>query len=711
MPVASTESMSEAVARPGRYRDAFESMRASLDVVLDGAVEVPVPKDPGGGYTHERHKANYRDMYNAGLLYRLTGDERYSAYVAQVLLAYAQLYPSLPIHPEKRNGNKGKLFWQGLNEAVWLVHTIQAYEAVRGALSQAERDRIEEGVLRPMALFLSVESPETFDRIHNHATWSTAAVGMAGYVLGENEWVQRALLGLDKTGRRGFLRQLHELFSPDGYYNEGPYYQRYALLPFVTFASVIDRYEPERGIFEYRQDVILTAIRATVELSYNGLFFPLNDAIKSKGIDTEELVLGVAVAYARTGDPELLDIAQQQGKVLLTQEGFRVVQGIEDGLSRPYVFNSRLFSDGSEGTSGALAVLRHQEAGEASGPGQALVFKATSQGGGHGHFDKLGWQFYDYGAEIVSDYGAARFLNVAAKDGGRYLPENKSWAKQTIAHNALVVDEVSHFGGNPEIAEQHHPEVNFFSAREGVSLCSATMNSAYPDTSFTRTMASLPLATNQPPVVVDLLHVESAKEHQFDLPYHYQGQWMEANFATRFESTRLEPLGSENGYQHLWLQARAQAKEPLSKITWLNDNGRFYTLNALTAGGEEFLLTQLGANDPHLNLRSERAFILRVVGKSAHDFVSVLEPHGEYNPSAEYTLDSQSRIANLEHTRTASTEAVAVTQTDGARTILAICTEEHCPENETRSVRIGGESLEFSGRFRVFRIVAAEAGN
>ena len=112
---------------------------------------------------------------------------------------------------------------------------------------------------------------------------------MAGYVLNEQDWVEQALLGLDQSGEAGFLRQLDELFSPDGYYAEGPYYQRYALMPFVLFAQAIEKNEPERGIFKYRDGVLLKAVYATVQQSYAGRFFPINDAIREKGLNTVEL--------------------------------------------------------------------------------------------------------------------------------------------------------------------------------------------------------------------------------------------------------------------------------------------------------------------------------------------------------------------------------------------------------------------------------------
>ena len=79
-------------------------------------------------------------------------------------------------------------------------------------LSVAERETIEAGVLNPMADFLSTGSPQTFDRIHNHATWATTAVGMTGYVLDQPERVEMALYGLDRSGEAGFLKQLVGLF-------------------------------------------------------------------------------------------------------------------------------------------------------------------------------------------------------------------------------------------------------------------------------------------------------------------------------------------------------------------------------------------------------------------------------------------------------------------------------------------------------------------
>ena len=49
--------------------------------------------------------------------------------------------------------------------------------------------------------------------------------------------------------------------------------------------------------------------------------------------------------------------------------------------------------------------------------------------------------------KLLQDYGLARFVNIEQKGGGNYLKENKTWAKQTIAHNTITQNETSHFNG------------------------------------------------------------------------------------------------------------------------------------------------------------------------------------------------------------------------------------------------------------------------
>lgn len=636
----------------------MSDLSASIDARLEAGIPVPIPRDAGGGYTHEQHKQNAKTIYEAGMLYQYGGDPKYRDAIREILFDYADLYPTLGIHPEQRSSNKGKLFWQGLNEAWWLVYVIQGYEMVRDELSETDRARIDDGVINPMADFLSTGSPQTFDRIHNHATWATTAVGMTGYVLGQPDRVEQALFGLDKSGEAGFLKQLDELFSPDGYYAEGPYYQRYALMPFVLFSQAIDRNEPERGIFDHRDGIVLKAIRSTLEQSYAGRFFPINDAIREKGINTVELKYGLAIAYERTEDPSFLGAIQLQNGVVPTSGGQAALEAIEAGKAKPFEFTSKQFRDGRSGDQGALLVLRSGPKGDDA----AVVMKATTQGLGHGHHDKLGLLYYDNGDEIVADYGAARFLNVEAKYGGRYLPENETWAKQTVAHNALVVDQTSHFDGNWREAQNHAPEVLAFGDMNGIEVGYAEIDTAYDGVNMQRLIAIMPKADGGE-YIVDIMRGLSSATHTYDLPIHFKGQLIETSFDMTHSTQIMTPMGEDDGYQHLWKRSQSEPLSDLQDTSWLLGD-KFYTLSFVSDHDVEVFFTELGANDPNHNLRREQAFILRTEGESAN-FVSVYERHGRYDSDEEVTVFDGASVDNIDIETNEGITSVKIMPKDG----------------------------------------------
>ncbi|MEM9232695.1 MAG: alginate lyase family protein, partial [Pseudomonadota bacterium] len=197
------ELIRAAEERPPLFETAFQEAAQRIERSLSEGLVIPVPKDPGGGYSHERHKENYKIIHDAGILFQLSGDIKYRDHAEAYLLAYAEMYTDLPLHPEQKEQAPGRLFWQSLNEAVWLVYSIQGYDAIRDDLSAESRTKIEDRVLRPMAEFLSVGSPQTFRKIHNHGTWAAAAVGMTGYALDDDEMVERSLMGLDGDGSTG----------------------------------------------------------------------------------------------------------------------------------------------------------------------------------------------------------------------------------------------------------------------------------------------------------------------------------------------------------------------------------------------------------------------------------------------------------------------------------------------------------------------------
>lgn len=635
----SIKSVKNELKSTGLLSSSINDIKFRIDGKLNDTIDVPIPKDAGGGYTHEQHKRNYTMMYESGILYQIYKDKKYAGLVKNTLMKYASMYSKLPLHPVKKSSYRGKLFWQGLNESVWLVYTSQAYDCIYDYLTQDERDYIENGLFKPMVKFLAVDNEKTFTRIHNHGTWSVAAVGMISYVMGDMQMAKNAISGPQGYSKAGFLAQIDELFSPDGYFVEGPYYQRYSLQPFITFALAINNNEPERKIFEYKNGVLVKAVTTLLQMTEdNGDLLYLNDCLE-KNWKTTELVWGVDIAYSLTKDKTLLSIAKEQGVVMISKEGAEVSKDINKAL--PFEHHSINISDGPLGKNGGIGILRTKNNGSTT----SLVMKYTSQGMGHGHFDKLSYTLYDNNNEIVKDYGAARFLNIEPKNGGHYLYENDEYAKQTIAHNTLVVDKKSHYNGSLKIGSKYSPSFYAFSGDGNDKMISAVDTNAYEGVKMHRTMFLLSSDYFEYSVMIDVMKVDSKENHIYDMPVHYNGHLINTNYRYNAFTDSRKVLDDKNGYQYYWIEALADSLSKVSTTTWLCEN-RFYSLSTITNIGDEIYLNRLGANDPKFNLRHEPCIMHRSNGKNK-TFVSAIEIHGEYNPQLEYTLNPYSNISDI----------------------------------------------------------------
>ena len=686
-------------------------LRTEVDREIALGIDTPIPKDFSGGYTHQRHKANFFMLQKAGVLFQILEDEKYAVYVRDMLMQYEAIYQNLPLHPQTRSYARGKLFWQCLNDANWLVYASQGYDAIYDWLSPEERDKLEKNLFRPFADHISIDSPQFFNRVHNHSTWGAAAVGMIGLVMQDDELIQRALYGLKEDGLEigakdddggflkvegqdaGFFANLNEPFSPDGYYTEGPYYQRYAMYPFLIFAQALNNARPDLAVLEYKKGVLMKAVDVMLNLTdADGGFFPLNDGQKGMSYQNDAVVTAVNIAYLYGGqDPRLLGIAQEQGRVLLDDAGYAVAAGIRDGLAKNFNKESVSYSDGADGDEGGLALLRQGD------EDLTLLFKYTAQGLSHGHYDKLSFSLVDQD-EILQDYGMSRFVNIGQKGGGNYLPENKSWAKQSIAHNTLIQNETSHFQGKYEIGSKHHSELRFFdTTNANVHVVSAMDENAYPGTVMLRTMAMINDESFVKPFALDIFKVVSDTKNKYDLPYNYLGQVIQANFEYKSPNI-LKPLGKRNGYQHLYLEARSKVDSGTSQFSWMNNN-KFYSLTTATLDDDEIILARIGANDPQFNLRRDPTLIIRRQNSTDTLFASVIEPHGNYSPVTESAFNSQSNIAELVVLQdNEEYSAVSIqTKNDGVR--LFIVSNSNIEPSTSHSITINGKPYSWAGPY------------
>lgn len=633
-------------------KNSFLDIQQSVDTALLDELVVPTPKDAGGGYTHELHKKNYQLLLNSAICFQITQDVKYVDLSKRILTTYANKYKSWPEHPKrKENHPSGRIFWQNLNDCVWLVHAIQAYDLIVSELSVQERALIEKNLFIPMGEYLMISHKTVFDKIHNHGTWSIAAVGITGLVLNKPEWVNKALYGSALDKRTGFLKQLDELFSPDGYYAEGPYYQRYALLPFVLFAKALHNYKPELHIFEYRNRLLAKAIETVFQTSYtDGLLFPLNDAIKDKSIKSNELVLSNNIAYSDIDtNPSLLGIAKKQNKVIISDAGLKVARDIFLGKSKEFDYKTMLIQDGKDGKKGGIGIIRSGD--EATQ--QALVLKNTTHGMGHGHFDRLNFLLYDNGFEVFPDYGAARFLNIESKSGGHYLKENNTWAKQTIAHNTIVINETSQFNGKVDLAEHFAPTHIRLYDHDTLKYVVASDSNSYPQAQISRALVTIQINEFKKPLIIDVNYIHSKTALKtVDLPYYYIGQVVDQRKKDVEANASLHPFGKKNGYEHLWLNSSYSIQPHGDYITLLS-NYKFYKVHFASQNPHNTLHhVHLGANDPQLNLIPTRGIVLRQENLHEAIFAQLIETYGDINPTDETISDANPIVKDFKITPT-----------------------------------------------------------
>lgn len=614
---------------------------ALADKAIASGTDIPVPKEASGEGSSNVFNFHRQALQAAAAAWQFTSDKKYAEWIRDILLAYSKMYPTLGWHPESgHSGEPGRLYYQMLDDCEWTVRAAMAYDCIYDFLSRKERKQIENDLLIPSARFLmegTADNPKNefvFNRMHNHGTWADLAVGFVGLVTGTDEFVSKSLYGTDLSGQHGgLLQQIDELFSPDGYYYEGAYYQGYALIPMLMYAQCLDRVMPELDIFHRNGSALLKSAEAMFSLSYRGRFFKMNDSGPQR-IDSPGNAYAIDIVYA--ADPsqkKLLSIAGgMMKKVLVCEAGYKTALDIRKGEAEEMNFGSMMIRDGKDGGAGAIMVLRSSDGQD------VLTLKACGQGGYHGHFDKLAISYFSDGDEVIRDYGFARYPSLSWKENGRYTALNRSYAMTTVAHNTLVVDTTSHFGGVTPHALPYSPRVLGFNAdKPEFQYMGAVDSCAVPGVRMERWCAMVKADFLEKPVVIDILRASGESGHLYDLPFHYEGQLMNLSVPMENNDGVMRPAGSSAGYRHLWKEAGAKGADGAVSLTFLQGE-RFHTVTTLTDPATEISLLRLGANDPDFILDRHPALMLRKKGRSV-SFVSCIETHGRYDRGTEHAAD------------------------------------------------------------------------
>ncbi len=700
---AEVELLRKEVGKPSLMGKSIEANRKELEAFMRLPLDVPGHGE-AGGYEHNRHKQNYTYMNLAGRLFLITQEEKYAQFVKDLLAIYAEKYLTFDFHVQKNTNPTGRLFHQILNEHCWLMFTSLAYSCVASVMTEEERTAVVERIFEPMLDMFTVKYAHDFDRIHNHGIWAVAAVGICGLAIGKPEYLEMSVYGQDRDDTGGFLAQISQLFAPSGYYMEGPYYHRYAIRPTCVFAEVVHRHMPEVDIYNYKDKVIGNTVQAMLATAYpNGEFPALNDASRTMSITDMGVQVAVSVYSKHYGmDDNILGMAKIQNAVWMHPCGLELSQAYDKAIADREIgmpfWPSVELNEGPTGNNGAQGFIRMQDK---TGDVSQLVMNYGQHGMGHGNFDTLGITFFNRGQEVLREYGFCRWVNVEPKFGGRYLDENKSYARQTIAHNAVTIDEQCQNGFDVDRADSVHGLPHFFKV-EGTEIngMSAFANDHYPNTDMQRSVFMLNLDELEAPLLLDLYRIEGEGEHQYDYSHQYDGQIVRTNFDYQ-SFGELSTLGDDFGYQHLWKVASGKVQDT-ALVSWLQNNTYYTWLGTSSSakqnGDNEVIFTRTGANDPSFNLRSEPAFILRSKGESTL-FASVLETHGYFNEEFEQSVNARGQVKDIRVVGYNAVGSIVEITTEKSLVTVMISNVLGADDQTPHQVELNGKTYSWNGLY------------
>lgn len=691
------DAIKKELGKPSLMGQSLDALIRDTDNYLALGIDVP-GHSPAGGYAHNKHVHNGKYIDQAGRLFLITGDEKYAQFTASLLTEYADKYLKMGFHEQKNTNPPGRLFHQMLNEHVWMLYVGLGYSCISEWLSEEQRQHIIGQLFEPMLEVATVLYDHDFDRIHNHGVWAVAGVAAIGAAIGQEKYIDLAIHGLagdDEIG--GFLAQISKLFAPSGYYIEGPYYHRYAIRPLCMLAEITQRFRPEIDIFNFKGQVIRKTIQAMLSTAYpNGVFPALNDASKTMDITDEGVVIAVSLfAKHYPEDKSLYGIAKIQDQVWVSGCGVALSQAYEaqTSVEMPCLPSVEL-NEGPNGDKGAQGFIRMQNA---RGDVNQLVMAYGQHGMGHGHFDTLGITYFNNNQEVLCDYGFGRWVNVAPKFGGRYLDENKSYSRQTIAHNVVAVDSSCQNDFDVQTADSKHGTPHFFIGSGKTQAMSAFAHNFYPGVDQQRSVLLIEHKQLAQPLLVDLFRLSSEETHQYDYALQYQGQVIDSNVDYQQHAT-MNTMGDDFGYQHLWNVAQGAAQDT-TQVSWLQGQS-FYTWSSASSSDDTLFFTRTGANDPSFNLRSETSLVLRREAKNSL-FASVLETHGFFDESKEVSTDPSGKIQEINIIGFDEEASVVEISGDGIALTVMVNNSPDVTEQSETSVEFGGTTYSWTGYLAV----------
>ncbi|MEK7413276.1 MAG: heparinase II/III family protein [Planctomycetota bacterium] len=513
----------------------FAGLKKAMDTRITQPIDVPpATKDAEGKWQHFSDLAPYNkgtygsthnqlslDVANLGVMYALTGEEKYGEFAKKIMLAYGDNYPNYAMGARPGfNHSPSKAFDQILSDAIWILPVVRGYDLIHDlpSITAEERTRIEGDFLGGVAK-LVISNHAMLEAPTNWSAIGTCAVLAIGYATDNQGFIDTAMYGIKGTDKKptGGLLDRHfgsKAIAADGMWGEGAMgYQFMALQALISDAEILWHHGID--MYRYRDCALKRLFDSPLEYAYPNLRTP---AIHDSGYGS--IVGGDSYlyefAYRRYRDPAHLLVLNQTGRQLGATFQQFTVSVLYDHDSTQKVKPVECKSVNLFGV--GYGVLR-----TTSATGTNSLLMDYGPNGSHGHPDKLNIDLYAFDERLIPDPGSVWYEQ----------PLYKQWYHSSLAHNTLVVDELD------QVMADATQLVYGPAATMGMQR--AWTREACPGVTMDRAVFLTPH------YLADLFGAFTRLPRKMDLAWHIRGE-----FASELKMTSMAfPQPAEFGYMEL----------------------------------------------------------------------------------------------------------------------------------------------------------------
>ena len=562
-------------------------LKRDMDRRITQPTGIPEPgKNQPGREEYRVHGANSTDISNLGILYALTGEEKYGDFGKKMLVAYARGYPTYR-HPEGwtskkyRSAQDGRLTGQFLDDGFWLARVAFGYDLVYNlpAWTPEERRLVRDDLLEAIAreFYDPVLSPNAtyVNGLHNRSVLCMSATLMAGYASENEKLVTIALYGQGGSPEnlKGGLMGTHlgpECILPDGLWLEGAPGYQVGIAACGMFNAAETAWHHGIDLYRFNHGALKRFLDSALGLAYPDakMSVPaLHDSAPMALLDdrdwfSNEAGVPYQCGYRRYRDPRYLPIIRNANqKISMTIHAGPPSLFLE--LPPETATPPRLIENANYYSVGYGVLRFNTPAG-----GSQLILE-YGPNAGHAHPSKLGIDFYALGEPLRPFPGVIFPYND---------PMDPKWYWTTLANCALTMDEKPQiYSGNHWKFPRGTPPPAAIQLVYGPAA-TVGIQRAWSNTIYTGVIQdrALFLTTRY---LADLFAATGDAPHKYDLAWHFRGKLT----ASLKMQPHAFPEPVADGYNGLTEVTRAATTDQAWSATIATPAGK--TVRFLAAGG------------------------------------------------------------------------------------------------------------------------------